>query len=206
MAKTNNVFVPQIAVLLVGVSYDMALSQQVSHKNQFTQHPIEDPTRSFLMDHNRERPITMRLEVRVTSNPKSGPSGFWRAPVFLEALNRIKALQAVSPDAFIPIFDGSRIYRNMAFETIDMKRDNNVADTFLFTIGLHEFRFARRPRQSARQSSFEGSDGPRNTSGRRIVAETDRPIIESTQVRSSPRTGPVPDLYTTDLQNIGAAI
>lgn len=198
MAKPNNVFVPQIAVLLTGFAYDMALSQQVSQKNQFTQHPIEDTDRSFLMDHNRERPVTMKLEVRVTSNPKTGPEGMFRAPLFLEALTRIKALQAVSPTAFIPIFDGSRVYRNMAFETIDMRRNNDVADVFLFSIGLHEFRFARRPRQTRQRSLMDASDGPLDTSGNRIVSQADRPIIESTQVRSTPRTGNVPPFFNVD--------
>lgn len=197
-------YVPQIGDLLKqGVNYDMAVSEEVTHSNELTRHPIEDPTRSFIYDHNREQPTEIRISLIVSTDPLiAGESahaadkfskqpginhGIDRLTQFQEQILAMRAAQSVGTSAYFDVYTGLRVYRNMGIESLSFKRDPETPNTLTVELSLVEFRFARPPRSEQQTYHMDANDGPRSSTNAILVDEPDRPVVEATRARYAPR-------------------
>jgi hypothetical protein len=85
------------------------------------------------------------------------------------------------------VYTGLRIYRNMGIENLVFRRSPDTPNVLEVDITLVEFRFARPPRAEANAYLIDANDGPRNTANAELVTDADRPIVESTRIRATPR-------------------
>lgn len=182
-------FIPQFGELLQGTNYEMAESERATHTNDFTTHPIEDPERSFLIDHNREAPTELSISLVVSSVPTAAGvrAGVDRINQLIDDLLAMRARQSVSVDAFVKVYTGLRVYDNMAIRSLEFIRDPETPTTVSVAIELYEFRFARSPRQSSAEYLMKANNGVRDEMAKPLVLAYDRPIVEANSVRRSPR-------------------
>lgn len=198
-------FVPQIGHLTSrgGLDYDLAMSEEVTHENEHTQHPIEDPQRSFIYDHNRELPTTINLSLLVSTNPLVAggampTSGVDRLTQFQDALTAMRAAQSVDTSAYFDVYTGLRVYHNMGFSSLTFRRTPEEPNVLEVSMTLTEFRFARPPRNEEQAYLMDANDAPRNQANAELVTPVDRPIIEATRSRNSPRmTSPSVQMLST---------
>lgn len=192
-----------------GRDYDMVVSESVNHSNEFTAHPIEDPTRSFLIDHNREQPVEIGLTMIVSTVPcaTGAVSGIERVRLVQETLLAIRARQSVATDSFIRIYTGVRTYHNMGIRSLGFTREPETPNTMQIDIGLFEFRLAQSPRLDNERGLMQANNGHRDDQNRPLVNKFDRPIVEKTRVRRAPRMSyPLPSqeaLIRTALRKLG---
>mgnify|MGYP003584722717 FL=1 len=163
---TTIAYVPAIGSLLQGMDYDMSVSLSVAHRNEMTRHPIEDPTRSFIYDHNREEPVSMSLSLQVSTDPlfSTGTqltTGVDRISKFKDKILAMRAAQSVGTSAYFDVYTGIRVYHNMGIESLTFDRDEDEPNVLKVDLELVEFRFARPPRSESKTHEFDASDGPR---------------------------------------------
>lgn len=194
-------YVPQIGLLLQGLNYDMTVAEEVTHANEMSRHPIEDPTRSFIYDHNREEPVTMQLSLVVSADPLiagedmltraanliARPRGAERLVQFQERLLAMRSAQSVSTDAFFTVQTGLRAYHNMGIESLSFRREVETPNVLEVDLTLVEHRFAAAPRAVDQQYLMLANSGPRSQANAILVDQGDRPITEATRRRFAPR-------------------
>lgn len=187
-------YVPQIGALLrQGFNYDMAVSERVTFQSEATQHPIEDPARSFIYDHNREQPTEMSLSVVVSMDPllagvdNLAVNGIERLTQIQDTLLAMRSAQAVATNAFFDVYTGLRVYRNMGITSLTFSREPETPNMLEIEIDLIEFRFARPPRSEDKVYKMDANDGPRNYANAELVDDRDRMIVEARRDRYSPR-------------------
>lgn len=186
-------YIPQISALMrQGFNYDMAISEEVTHTNEMTRHPIEDPSRSFIYDHNREEPAEMNLKLIVSTDPLFAGSdvvttGVERLTQFQDLILSLRAAQSVGITNFFNVYTGLRLYYNMGIQSLTFRREPESPNTLEVDMSLVEFRFARPPRSTEKAYLMDGNDGPRNVSNTEIIDPADRPIVEATRQRYNPR-------------------
>lgn len=192
MALEIPAYIPVIGPLVQGLDYDMATSEEVTHANEFTRHPIEDPSRSFINDHNREQPTEIRLTMQVSSvalGIEGAPNGVRRMMDLQDALLSLRAGQSTDTSKYFDVYTGIRAYRNMGIENLQFTRSENEPNVLIVNMSLIEFRFARAPRALSKVYLMDANDGPRNYANRTLVTDPDRPITEATRQQLEPRRG-----------------
>lgn len=192
MTATVALFIPFIGNLFLGLDWDMGLAEDASHDNEITEHPIEDPRRSFVMDYNREKPVTLDLSISVSTNPTLADLGILgpaRLTLLYENLLSLKAQQSVDPSAFLDVFTGVRVHRNMAIQAVKMSRSEEQPNEAKFDISLREIRMARSPSETNRSYLMDANNGPVSNDADLLVSSSDRPIVEATNVRRGTRLG-----------------
>lgn len=188
-------YIPRIgAVLSQGLHYDMAVAEEVTHENEVTHHPIEDPTRSFINDHNRELPTTINLSLIVGTVPllsneagQNIPIGAERLARFQDQILSMRAAQSVGSSAYFTVYTGIRTYFNMGIESLTFRREPETPNILEVDMSLVEFRFARPPRKEKQTYLMDANDGPRNVANAILVDNVDRPITEAVRDRFTPR-------------------
>jgi hypothetical protein len=186
-------YIPQFGTeFFQGTTYDMAVSEVITHNNEFTRHPIEDPSRSFIYDHNREEPTELRMTIMVSTTPAYAGGGTVvtgeeRIRQFQEKLLARRAAQSTTVGAFFDVFTGLRTYKNMGIQSITFSREVDSPNTMKAEIELVEFRFANPPRSEEKAYLMDGNYAPRNVANDEIVDTGDRPTIEALRERFAPR-------------------
>ena len=184
-------FVPEIEGLLQGTHYDIATSLTESHSNEFTTHPIEDPKRSFLMDHTREAPAELSLTIEVSTMPAMGKNetatdGIDRISSLYDALMAKRAAQSVDTSAFLTVYTGTRVFRNMAIKSLTVTRDPATPNVEVIDLQLLEFRFALSPGEKESSYIMDANHGARDAKNRLLVLPAYRPLVEGTIKRGTP--------------------
>jgi hypothetical protein len=219
MAFANEIpaFCPEIAFALntetnglqQGRDYDMVVSESVSHSNEVASHPIEDPTKSFMIDHNRENPIELSLSMIVSTVPgdKSAKSGIDRIRAVQDALLAIRARQTINTDAFVTVYTGVRKYENMGIQSLNFVREPETPNTMQIEIGFFEYRLAKSPTLANESWLMNANNGYLDPQNKPITLNYDRPIVEATVRRRRPRMSfPLPSQQTiirTALRKLG---
>jgi hypothetical protein len=190
-------FCPEIAFALnsgagglqQGRDYDMMVSESISHSNEVASHPIEDPTKSFMIDHNRENPIELSLSMVVSTVPSdpSAKSGVDRIRSVQDALLAIRARQSVDVDAFVTIYTGIRTYDRMGIQSLTFTRDPETPNTMQIEIGFFEYRIAKSPRLDNESWLMNANNGDKDPQNKPITLTYDRPIVEATARRRRPK-------------------
>lgn len=192
-------YVPQIGEMLQGTTYDMVVSEEITHANDMSEHPIEDPKRSFMFDHNREQPTDMNLSLIVSTDPlvpgvpvernarARQNAGLDRLLAFQDKLMAMRAAQSTATSAAISVYTGLRVYHNMMIRSLTFRRQPEAPNTLEVDMQLVEFRFAHPPRSEEAAYKMDANDGPRNERNERLVKEPDRSIVEATRERLAPR-------------------
>lgn len=190
MGIEQTLFIPEFAGLLVGVDYDMALSDRADHENTHAENPIEDPERSFLMDHNREKPTRLQFKLQVSTQPadasreSDGPERLGR---LYDELLYVKKRQTVALDAFLTVYTGVRTYSNMAIRTLRWHRTQENGNQGSFDISLVEFRFAMAPTLQDRTYLMYANTGTLNVRAKPVVSPSDALQTQATRVRQRPQ-------------------
>lgn len=187
-------FVPEIEGLLQGTHFDIATSLSESHSNEFTTHPIEDPKRSFLMDHTREAPAELSLTIEVSTTPAIvaigdapvASSGMERISTLYDALMAKRAAQSVDTSAFLSVYTGTRVFRNMAIKSITVTRDPATPNVEVIDLQLQEFRFAAVPGEKEVAYIMDANHGARDERNQLLVLPKYRPLAEGTIKRGTP--------------------
>lgn len=180
-------FVPEFARLLIGLDYDMALEDRAVHESTFTKFPIEDPQRSFLMDHVQEAPTELKFKIVVSSQPTTGPTGTYRMSAFYERLLWMKSRQAVSVDNYLTVYTGIKLHQNMAIKSVRMSRDNKTANQAVFDITVIETRFATYPTLTSTSYLMLANDGAFNGAASILVTAASSMITQALRVKQRPR-------------------
>jgi hypothetical protein len=210
-------FCPEIAFALnngtgglkQGRDYDMVVSESVSHSNEVATHPIEDPKKSFLIDHNRENPIELSLTMIVSTIPsdKLEKSGIDRIRAVQDALLAMRALQTVDVKAFVTVYTGIKTYSNMGIRSLDFTREPETPNTMQIEIGFFEYRVAKSPRLDNESWLMNANNGALDPKHQPITLDYDRPIVEATVRRRRPRMSfPLPSqeiIIRTALRKLG---
>ena len=187
MAEGLHLFIPELAGMLYGFDWDMSISERTSYQNQFTEHAIEDPQRSFLIDHNREKPVELKINMQVSANPACQEGGSQRVIFFYEKLLEKRAKQSVSTDEFFDVYTGLKVHENMGIKSVIMNRSADYPNLAQFEITLYQFRFAQSPALIQNEYILGASKGRKNNKNKTLVSESDRMICEGTQFRNNPR-------------------
>lgn len=199
-------YIPRIGSLLQGLDYDMAVAERVTHTNDVTRHSIEDPSRSFISDHNREEPTSLNLALIVSTTPlgyEGASTGATRITKFQDALLAMRAAQSVATSAYFDVYTGLRVYYNMGITDITFTRDPETPNLLNVDMTLVEFRFARPPRSEKDTYLMDANDGPRNSANAELVSSEDRMLTEATRESYAPRYGALP---TSSLSSVRAGI
>lgn len=193
-------YIPRIGTLLQGFDYDMAVRESATHANELTRHPIEDPERSFIYDHNREEPAMLDISIVVSTVPLTGGQtigseneGVLRMMRLQDKILSERAAQSVSTSGYLDVYTGLRRYLNMAIEQVTFDRDEATPNTMTIELSLVEMRFARPPRTSDKEYLMDANDGPRNVANASLVEAGDRPIVEGVSRRQAPRIATLPE-------------
>jgi hypothetical protein len=184
-------FIPEIEGLVQGANFDIATSLSETHSNEFTTHPIEDPKRSFLMDHTREAPAELSVTIEVTTTPLHDrdvtvSEGQERIVALHDRIMAMRAAQSVDTSAFLRVYTGLRTFHNMAIKSVTFTRDPARPTTEVIDLQLQEFRFARSPRATNAEYLMDANDGPRDDQNKPLVLPAFQPLVEGTVERGSP--------------------
>lgn len=176
--------IPELGELLLGVDYDVVMSEGTTHESEITNLPVDDPKKSFINDTNRDLPTVLDVQIAVGTINLAGAKVVetGRLGKLYGALLDLKRKQVEDPGEFLTVLTGTTEHRNMVITSITMSRALNQHQMAIFNITLQEFRFAKMP-VKANQVEFTlpAGNGAVDTQNRTHAFEQDRPLVEGSQ-------------------------